>query len=135
MAGDGDGVFFSCTIPMRWGDMDAFGHINNTLYLRYCEEARFKLLQAKGVQLERHSYPVVVTVGCTFLRPVVYPATLRIDCTLAEPGRSSFMVYYKIYTDAEPDSPVAEAYSKAVWVDANGKSQPLPDTVRAWFDQ
>lgn len=127
------GRYFSCEIPVRWGDMDAFGHVNNTLYLRYCEEARFQWLAKHKIPVSPESYPVVVTVACTFLRPVFYPDSLRLECTAAEPGRSSFMAYYKIYTLADRKQPAAEASSKIVWVDAQGKSRPLPDSVRAWF--
>lgn len=124
---------FSCEIPLRWGDMDAFGHVNNTLYLRYCEEARFQWLAAHNISLSPESYPVVVTIACSFLRPVFYPDTLRLECIAAEPGRSSFMAYYKIYTLSDPEQPVAEASSKIVWVDGHGKSRPLPESIRAWF--
>lgn len=124
---------FTCSIPLRWGDMDAFGHVNNTLYLRYCEEARFQWLANEGIVISADSYPVVVTVTCSFLQPVYYPETLRVDCFASEPGRSSFMAYYKLYVSAQPDKPVAEASSKIVWIGSSGKSRPLPDDVRAWF--
>lgn len=125
---------FSCEMPLRWGDMDAFGHVNNTLYFRYFEEARFLWMQAAGLPLKSDSYPVVVTIGCTFLRPLFYPDNLRLELYLAEPGRSSFMVNYKIYSSSDPSTPCTEGYSKVVWVSAaDGKSVPLPDTVRRWF--
>jgi acyl-CoA thioester hydrolase len=126
---------YSCEIPVRWGDMDAFGHVNNTLYLRYIEETRFQWMMSKGIPIGGASYPVVVKIGCTFHRPVFYPETLRIDCYISNPGRSSFMVEYKIYTSADPDNPTADSFSKIVWVDAaTGRSTPLPEAVRAWFD-
>jgi len=128
-----DKPHFSCEIPLRWGDMDALGHVNNTLYLRYCEEARFQWLTEAGIQLRPDSYPVVVQVGCTFLMPLVYPDNLRIDCYAADPGRSSFMAYFRIYSDKRPDAPAAEAHSKVVWLGADGKSQPLPEPIKAWF--
>lgn len=126
--------FYSSEIPLRWGDMDAYGHVNNTLYFRYFEEVRFKWLAEKGIPLKGENHPVVVTIGCTFLRPLFYPDTLRIDVFISEPGRSSFMVKYQVYSAAQPDTPAAEGYSKVVWVSsADGKSVPLPDAVRAWF--
>ncbi len=126
--------FYSCEIPVRWGDMDAYGHVNNTLYFRYFEEARFQWMLEKGLPLKSDTHPVVVTIGCTFLRPIFHPETLRIDVFLSEPGRSSFMVTYKVYTLSQPETPAAEGYSKVVWVSsAEGKSVPLPDLVRAWF--
>lgn len=126
--------FFSCEMPVRWGDMDAYGHVNNSLYFRYFEEARFQWMLAKGVPLKSDTHPVVVTIGCTFLRPVFHPETLRIDIYVSEPGRSSFMIKYKVYTLSQPATPAAEGYSKVVWVSSeNGKSVPLPDVVRSWF--
>lgn len=126
---------FSCQVPVRWGDLDAFGHVNNTLYLRYIEETRFQWMMHEGIPLNSDAYPVVVQIGCTFLRPVFYPETLRIDCYLSAPGRSSFMVDYKIYTLTDPENPTAESFSKVVWVDGKtGKSMPLPAAVRAWFE-
>ncbi|WP_323813353.1 thioesterase family protein [Cellvibrio sp. NN19] len=126
---------FSCEMPVRWGDMDAYGHVNNTVYFRYFEEARFQWMLDKGVPTLGDTHPVVVTIGCTFLRPIFHPDNLRIDVFVGEPGRSSFMVTYKVYTSADPDTPAAEGYSKVVWVSAtNGKSVPLPDVVRGWFE-
>lgn len=127
-------AFYSCEIPVRWGDLDAYGHVNNTLYFRYFEEARFKWLKEKGIPIEGATHPVVVTIGCTFLRPLFYPENLRIEVFISEPGRSSFMVTYKVYSQSQPDTPAAEGYSKVVWVSSgDGKSVPLPDAVRAWF--
>jgi acyl-CoA thioester hydrolase len=126
---------FSCEIPVRWGDMDAFGHVNNTIYFRYIEEARFQWMLAAGIPIGGDNYPVVVQVGATFLRPVFHPETIRVDCYISQPGRSSFMVDYKLYTSADPHNPTAECFSKVVWVDSRtGHSTPLPEKVRAWFD-
>lgn len=126
--------FFSFVMPVRWGDLDAYGHINNTLYFRYFEEARFQLMQEKNIPTNEAAHPVVVTIGCTFLRPLFHPDNIRIDIFLSEPGRSSFMMHYRIYSDTYPHAPSAEGYSKIVWVSSeNGKSVPLPDNVRMWF--
>lgn len=126
---------FSCEMPVRWGDMDAFGHVNNTLYFRYFEEARFQWMLAKGIPTKSDTHPVVVTIGCTFFRPLFHPENIRLDLFVSDPGRSSFMVTYKLYTLSQPDAPAAEGYSKVVWVNAeNGRSVPLPPMVREWFD-
>jgi acyl-CoA thioester hydrolase len=126
--------FFSSVMPVRWGDLDAYGHINNTLYFRYFEEARFQLMQEKNIPINGNTHPVVVTIGCTFLRPLFHPDNIRVEIFLSEPGRSSFMMHYRIYSSTYPQAPSAEGYSKIVWVSSeNGKSVPLPDNVRMWF--
>lgn len=127
---------FSCDIPVRWGDMDAYGHVNNANYFRYFEEARFQWMLAEGLPLKSDTHPVVVTIGCTFMRPIFHPETLRIELSISEPGRSSFMMKYQVYALSDLSTPAAEGYSKVVWVSSDsGKSVPLPDYVRVWFER
>ena len=52
--------------PVQWGDQDAYQHVNNTIYFRYFEETRFQWMIEKGIPVVGDSYPVVVTIGCTF---------------------------------------------------------------------
>jgi acyl-CoA thioester hydrolase len=124
---------FSCFIPVRWGDMDAFGHVNNTLYCRYFEEARFQWIHHKGLSLDDDSYPLLVTIGCTFLRPVFYPDTLRIDIFISEPGRSSFMATYKVYTSADPHKPITRRRTHP-FHPPDGRSSPdVSDIITTGF--
>lgn len=127
-------AFSSCTIPVRWGDMDAYGHVNNTVYFRYFEEARVQLIE-KLLDNERIAVvqfrPVVVTASCTFLRPVHYPDTVRVDCFLSQPGRSSFMVHYAVFAESAPEQAACTGESKVVWTDhETGRSVTLPEHIR-----
>ncbi|WP_417226465.1 acyl-CoA thioesterase [Amphritea sp.] len=121
-----------CQIAVRWGDMDAYGHVNNALYMRYLEEARVQFLGAIGAAVDGNGTdPVVINVGCTFLRPISYPATVNIKIFVGEIGRSSFMTWYELSTTDEPDLICSEGYSKVVWMDhKTGRSVPLPDAIR-----
>lgn len=121
-----------CELSVRWGDMDAYGHVNNALYIRYLEEARCQMLAKLDVALAGEKIaPVIVNVGCTFLRPVVYPDTVLIKCFGSEPGRSSFMSRYQIFSQAQDMALVSEGYAKLVWMDHHsGKSVPLPEHIR-----
>ncbi|SIS43474.1 acyl-CoA thioesterase [Neptunomonas antarctica] len=132
MSTDTGKLIFSCEIPVRWGDMDAYGHVNNAMYMRYMEEARVQLLAKMGATMNGNGIdPVIINTGCTFMRPVVYPDTLRIDCFVSEPGRSSFMTRYEIYSASDTLNPVSNGYSKVVWMDHHtGKSVALPAEIR-----
>lgn len=123
-------------IGVRWGDMDAYGHVNNAMYMRYLEEARCQMLAAMGISLEGNRIaPVVINVGCTFLKPVFYPDTLTIRCYGSDPGRSSFMSTYEVFSAAQGGIKVSEGYGKLVWMDHEaGCSVPLPDDVRQALD-
>ncbi len=127
---------FICRIPVRWGDMDAYGHINNAMYLRYMEEARIQLLYKAGIKMDgRGLGPVIVNASSTFLLPVTYPDTLVIECSVAEPGRSSFISYYRLYSQSLNDRLVCEGSAKIVWIDPDhGKSVPLPEKIRSMIE-
>jgi acyl-CoA thioester hydrolase len=129
-------VIFSTHISIRWGDMDAYGHVNNTLYLRFMEEARIQLLLQMGYSLDNDQEgPVVINIQSTFLQPVIYPDTLTIDCYAAEPGNSSFMTYYKLYSQQQ-NSLVCEGSAKVVWINKKtNRSSPLPTSLRAMLEE
>ncbi|MGL1479710.1 acyl-CoA thioesterase, partial [Vibrio parahaemolyticus] len=50
---------------MRWGDMDAFGHVNNTLYFRFMEQCRIEWLEEVfGPTIAGEEGPVIVNAHC-----------------------------------------------------------------------
>ena len=119
-------------IPVRWGDLDAYGHVNNTVYFRFCEQARVEWIEALGFRVnpDCREAPVIINASCTFLVPLNYPATVVVKLYAGEPGRSSVMTWYELYVDGR-EQLFAEGASKVVWMDhETGKSVPLPDTLR-----
>ena len=120
-------------IPVRWGDMDAYGHVNNTVYFRYMEQVRVEWLEQMGsvVRPDNAVAPVIINAACTFLMPVNYPATVIIRMYGGEPGRSSVMTWYELLVEGD-ERIYAEGSSKVVWMNPQtGKSVPLPEAVRA----
>ena len=121
--------------PVRWGDMDALGHVNNTVYFRYMEQARLEWLYAlaqEGVGYLSGTGPVIVNASCTFMVPIVYPGDVEVRMYLAEAGRSSIGSHYELDCAGRR---MAEGDAKIVWIDlASGRSVPLPDHVRAKLD-
>ncbi len=75
--------------PVQWGDQDAYGHVNNTVYFRWVETVRIKYLER--IQLaessgEPHLEPILAAIGCNYRRQTAYPDTVRIGvrvCALA----------------------------------------------------
>jgi len=119
-------------IPIRWGDMDAMGHVNNTVYFRYMEQARIEWLEALGygVAVTLDESPVIVHASCTFIVPFTYPGTVEIRTYAGRPGRSSLPTWQELYKVGE-DMLHAEGTAKVVWTrPATGKSAPLPDNIR-----
>ena len=116
---------------IRWSDMDMLGHVNNTSYFRYFEQARIEWtygLHPPG-QVYSDTGPVIVNASCTFLVPLVYPGNIEVRMYLGEPGRTSIGSYYELTMNGRTH---AEGAAKIVWIDlASGRSVPLPEVVAA----
>ena len=125
---------YSLVLPVRWGDMDALGHVNNAVYFTYLEQTRVAWLESHnlaGALLGDAQGPVIVNASCTFHRPVVYLATLRITLAGSAPGRSSFDTAYEIRDETDPSILYLTANARVVWVDHDaGRSIPLPEALR-----
>ncbi|MBL7946528.1 MAG: acyl-CoA thioesterase [Flavobacteriales bacterium] len=120
-------------IPVAWGEQDAFGHLNNVVYFRYFENVRMHYLERIGA-LRSHAEAgigvILATTTCDFLRPVQWPATLRIRTGCTKVGDTSFTLAYEI-TDTE-DSLVAAGTSVQVMYDyTKGAKVTIPDPIRA----
>lgn len=120
------------TQAIRWGDMDALGHVNNTVYFRYMEQVRIEWLHALDPDGGGHASgtgPVIVNASCTFLEPLRYPGDVVVRMTLGEPGRTSVGSHYEIDCGGRR---AAEGAAKMVWVDvASGRPVPLPEAILA----
>ncbi|MGE5471775.1 MAG: acyl-CoA thioesterase [Bacteroidota bacterium] len=119
-------------MPIRWGDMDAYGHVNNTVYFRYMEQARVEWIEELKVPVRPGGEgPVIINASCTFLIPMTYPGVVEVRTFTGAPGRSSVQTHVEMRLEGD-DRIYAEAAAKVVWMDTRtGKSVPLPDHVRA----
>lgn len=119
------------TFAIAWGDMDALGHVNNSRYFDYFQEARIEWLKDININMTEKTGPVVIHVSATFLKPVVYPATVTLRSSIHSIGNSSMLMDHHLYQD---ETLMSHGTSKIVWVDyAQGKSVPLPDIMRSFF--
>ena len=125
-------LVFSLEIPIRWGDMDAMGHVNNTVYFRYMEQTRISWFDEMLLrQAPREEGPIIVNAHCTFVRQLEYPGTVLVRHYVGRIGNSSFETYDEMVRTDDPHRVYAHGGAKAVWVDYRmQKSRPLPDGVR-----
>lgn len=126
-------LIHTTNMPIRWGDMDAYGHVNNTVYFRYMEQARVEWIEDMKVQVRPGGDgPVIVNASCTFLMPMGYPGTVEVRTYVGAVGRSSCQTYVDMLIDG---TLYAEGAAKVVWMNTQtGKSVPLPDHVRALLE-
>ncbi len=117
--------------PVRWGDMDALGHVNNIVYFQYFEIARLQWYEQAGFAplASTEQGMVIVDNHAQYWKPVVYPATITVRMGGHSPGRSSFISTYTLTVEDELHT---SGNAKIVWIDTRvGKSVALPESVRA----
>ena len=120
-------------IAIRWGDMDAKGHVNNTVYFRYMEQARISWLDALAPEEDawRRTGIVIVTASCHYRRPITYPGTVEVRLSVGRIGGSSVNTYYELRVDRNS---VLYADGEAVVVFVSASTQKpvrIPEEVRA----
>jgi acyl-CoA thioester hydrolase len=123
----------SVSIPIRWGDMDAQGHVNNTVYFRYMEQARIEWLESLRERIGdvEGQGSVIVNASCTFLLPLCYPGAIDVRMFVVAPGRSSLDSHYELWMN---DRKYAEGSARIVWIDQRTlRSTPLPERLLAIF--
>lgn len=116
------------TLPIRWGDLDAAGHVNNSRFFTYFEETRVQWLDAAlDGPLFVESGPVIANATCDFKQPLTYPGTLVIDLYATPPGSSSMKHFYDASLKNE-GTRVAVGTAVLVWVSVEtGKPVSVPD--------
>lgn len=118
-------------IPVAWGDMDAFGHVNNVMYLRYFESARIRYFEELlgSAKFDTPIKPVVAEMSCTYRKPVFYPDTLTLHVGVPEIGNSSMQMVCEMYNTN--DELVAIAKATIVMFDfSKGKAARISATSR-----
>ncbi|MGW2570262.1 acyl-CoA thioesterase [Streptomyces sp. NPDC001537] len=81
--------------PLRWSDMDAYGHVNNAIFLRYLEEARIDFLSLRGKESKQGS--VVARHEIDYKRQLVHrPDPVGIELWITEIRAASFTVTYEV---------------------------------------
>ena len=85
---------------VAWGDMDAFGHVNNVIYYRYMERARIDYMNKLDI-LREDIYTVVASNQCKYMRPVFYPDQLKIGVRVEEVRSSAFRMSYLLWSELQ----------------------------------
>ena len=115
-----------------WGDMDAFGHINNTVYFRYFEDARIAYFDQIGVheQMKQFSVgPILATTKCNFRLPLDYPDHIHIATRASILSPKKLNMEFVVFSERH-GAITAEGDGLIVYYDyANGKSCEIPDAI------
>ena len=92
-------------LPVQWGEMDAFQHVNNIVYFRYFETARIAYFKQTSVipsaDLSADIGPILAKTNCTFIFPLKYPDRALCTARTVELLVDRFVMEYHIYSIGE----------------------------------
>lgn len=88
-------------IPVAWGEMDAFGHVNNIVYFRYFETARIAYFEKLNVPefLGRDPVgPILAETTCRFRAALSYPDAVSVGARVTSVGEDRFVMRYAVFS-------------------------------------
>ncbi|WP_049623972.1 acyl-CoA thioesterase [Frateuria defendens] len=124
---------FVASIGVRWRDLDAFNHVNNSNYLTYLEEARLQWLRhVPGPWFDEQSMPVLAASEINYRQPIEWPAQLHVELSCLRLGNSSMTIGHRIVDAADPARLYSDGQVVMVWMNpATGRPVALPAAIRS----
>ncbi len=122
---------------VRWGDMDAFGHVNNTVYFRYFEDIRIDFFDRTQVNQHMKATkigPILATTQCQFRAPLTHPDHITVGTRITEldnlkTGEKRFIMEYAVFSDQQ-NCVAAKGEGAIVYYDYNqNKSCAIPEVI------
>lgn len=121
-------------LPILWSDLDAYGHVNNIVYLKWFEAARTAYALRVGVEVVARQSgigAVLASISCKYLRQLSYPGSIFSGVRAVRLSVGTVTLEFRI-VDGQIGVPVAEGSCDAVLYDfAANTPIPVPDHIRA----
>lgn len=120
-------------LGVRWRDLDAFNHVNNSSYLTYLEEARLQWFDTlPGPWMSEAAAPVLAASHVNYRQPIGWPGSLVVELFVERLGSTSLTLAHRIVSARDASVVYSDGNVVLVWIDrASGRSTALPETVRA----
>lgn len=126
-------------LPVLWGDMDAMGHVNNVVYLRWFESARIDYFAKSGLWArvkEEGVGPILARSTIDYRLPLTFPDTVRTACTVLSVGNSSMRFGHRVRSRAQGRAIAAEGEAVVVMVDyKTGRKVPISPELRRTIEE
>ena len=124
-------------IVIRWGDMDAMGHVNNTVYFRYMEQARISWFDRLVPEADawQSTGIVIANAACNYRRAITYPGVVEVRLYIGAPGGASVPTTYELRVEDDP-VPYADGAAVVVFIDMKTqRSRRIPEEIRARLER
>ena len=119
-------------LSVRWRDLDAFNHVNNSKFLSYLEEARLRwMMTLPGEWIDENVAPVVAAANINYRRPIAWPSEIVVELFVERLGNTSLTIGHRILEAGDDATLYADGNVVMVWIDRQrGQAAALPDSVR-----
>jgi acyl-CoA thioester hydrolase len=120
--------------PIHWGEMDAFGHVNNARFFTWFESSRIAFFEAAGIPTGRPGAmaPILAAAHCDYVEPVVFPMRLAVGARATKLGNTSLTLEHAVWPTGAPERILARGTSVVVLLNyQTGEKVRLPDALRA----
>jgi acyl-CoA thioester hydrolase len=119
-------------LSVRWRDLDAFNHVNNSKFLSYLEEARLRwMMSLPGEWIDENVAPVVAAATINYRRPIAWPNEIVVELFVERLGNTSLTIGHRILDASNDATLYADGHVVMVWIDRQrGQAAALPDAVR-----
>lgn len=128
-----EGYSIMIDIPVAWGEMDAFQHVNNVAYFRYIESARIAYSEKLGLHLLKEQTgigPILGSASCKYKIPLTYPDTVSVGAKVTALEEDRFTMKYVIVSHKHQKI-AAEGDAVIVMYDYNkSKKTAIPEEIR-----
>ena len=94
---------FHYELQTRWKDMDAFGHVNNAVFLSYIEDARITFFKRWNLSDEKRSI-IMASAKIDYLRQIDHPSHLIVGEKISRIGKKSFEIESAVFIKDEADA-------------------------------
>ncbi|MGV8930497.1 MAG: acyl-CoA thioesterase [Luteimonas sp.] len=131
MSVDNQKALFRMPIALRWRDLDAFNHVNNSNFMTYLEEARIRWFETLDKQWVTDAIaPLLAAVQMNYRVPIPYPSSVMVELFADRVGTTSLTIGHRIASE-DGATLFADGHVVMVWIDrASGSPTPLPESIR-----
>jgi acyl-CoA thioester hydrolase len=125
-------------LPVQWGELDAYGHLNNTVFFRYFESARMAYLDRCGFSEIYESDrigPILHSTECRFRSVLYHPDTVLVGARTLQIERDRFVMGYAVVSRSQ-DKIAADGRGTLVSFDYKTRTKvTLPESVRLAIEE
>jgi acyl-CoA thioester hydrolase len=132
----------SLSLPVQWGEMDSYGHVNNAVYLRYFEGARIAYFRALALPgwvdkdaTSPHGGPILHSTRARYRIPLTFPDTVTVGTSVTRIDADRFTMALSVWSERH-QAVAAEGEAIIVVYDyANARKMKIDATLRAAIER